>query len=104
MSSAEAHLSLLDSIVCSVERVCEGEICCLGHRKDSALCLLHEIHHRADHPLHEYLHHIVAAHITRDSATLCELTLIISCCRTDQFSRSFLPVAVRLKLAPVGCF
>ena len=34
---------LLDSIVRSAEELCEGELCCLGHRrKVSALCLLYE--------------------------------------------------------------
>ena len=31
-SSAESHLGLLDSIICSAERLCEGELCCLGLR------------------------------------------------------------------------
>ena len=57
MSSVEPHLSLLDSVVHSMERLCEGELCCLGHKmKVSALCLPYEIYPRADHPLPEYLH------------------------------------------------
>ena len=41
MSSVESHLGLLDSIVCSAERLCEDELCCLGlGRKVSALGLL----------------------------------------------------------------
>ena len=52
MSSAESYLDLLDSIVCSAERLCEGELCCLGHgRKESAFCLFYEIYHRVDHPM-----------------------------------------------------
>ena len=48
MSSAEYHLSLLDSVVRSEERLCEGELCCLGHRmKVNTLFLLHKIYHRA---------------------------------------------------------
>ena len=36
-------LGLIDSIVRSDERLCEGELCCLGHRrKVSALCLLYK--------------------------------------------------------------
>ena len=50
MSSTESHLGLLDSIVRSAERLCEDELCCLGHRKVSALCLLYKIYHRV-HPL-----------------------------------------------------
>ena len=63
------------------------------------------IHHRADHSLHEYLRHFVAALNTRASAALCELDLLIPRCRTDQFYRSFLPVAVRLwNLLPSDVF
>ena len=38
MSSAESPLRLLDSVVRIAERLCEGELCYLGHRK-SALVL-----------------------------------------------------------------
>ena len=49
MSSAEYHLGLLHSIVHSEERLCEGDLCCLGHkRKVSALYLLYKIYHRVD--------------------------------------------------------
>ena len=97
MSTEVSHLSLLDRVVCCAERMYEVEHCCLGHRKKiNAICLLYYIYHRADHPLHEYLHHFVAALNTRPSAALCELALVIPWCRTDQFSRSFLPVAMRL--------
>ena len=37
MSSAESHLCLLDRVVCSSERLCEGDFV--------ALCLLYEMHH-----------------------------------------------------------
>ena len=41
MVSVEYHLSLLDCIIRSAERLCEGELCCLGHRRwVSALYLL----------------------------------------------------------------
>ena len=91
----EVSLEITGSIVCSAAGMCEGELCCLGHRrKVSALCLLYKIYHRADHPLHEYLHHFVAARNTRGSAAVCELALLIPRCRIDQFTPSFLPVAV----------
>ena len=32
MSLGKSQLGLLDSIVRSAERLCEGELCCLGHR------------------------------------------------------------------------
>ena len=87
MSSAESHLNLLDSVVRSAERLCEGELCSLGHRrKVSTLCLLYAIYHRADRPLQEYLHHFVAARNTRPSAALCELALVFQRCRTHQSS------------------
>ena len=38
MSSAESHLSFLDSVVHGVEELCECELCCMGHRrKENAL-------------------------------------------------------------------
>ena len=58
------------------------------------LCLLYEIYHRVDHILKEYLNHYVAARNTRTSAALGELALEIPRCKTDQFSRSFLPAAL----------
>ena len=90
-------MGLLDSIVRSAERVCDGELCCLGHRrKVSALCLLYEIYHRVDQHLNEYLNNFVAVCNTRASTALGELALVIPRCRTDQFSRSFLSAAVSL--------
>ena len=52
-------------------------------KEGQSLCLLYEIYHRADHPLHEYLHHFVAARNTRGSAAVCELVLVIPRCRTN---------------------
>ena len=50
MSSADSHLIWLESVVRSAERLCEGDLCYLGHRKKvSVLCLLHEIYHKAGH-------------------------------------------------------
>ena len=95
MSSAESHLSLLDSTVRSEVELCEGDICCMQHRRQiSTFCLVYEIYYGADHILHEYLHHFVAASNTRGSNALCELAVVIPRCRTVQYSRSILPVAV----------
>ena len=44
--------------------------------------------------MHEYLHHFVAARNTCASDALGQLALVISHCRTDQFSLSFLPADV----------
>ena len=94
MSPAESHWNLLERIVRSAKRLCEGELCCLVHRKKvSALCLLYKVYHRVEHPMNEYLKHFVAARNTRASAALDE---VIQGCRTDPFSPSFLPVTVRL--------
>ena len=77
MSSAESHLGLLDSIVRSAERLCEGELCCLGHRrKASVLSLLYKIYHRVCHHMTRYLNNFVAACNTRASAALGELALV----------------------------
>ena len=97
MLSVEFHLSLLDRAVHSAQSLYEGQFHCLGHRRRvSALCLLYEFCHKTDHPLHEYMHNFVAARNTRASAALGELALVITRCNTEQLSRSFLPVAVRL--------
>ena len=87
MSPAESHLSLRDRVVRSADRLCENELCCLGHRKGvSALCLLYKIYHLS---LHEYLQYFVSARNTRASDALCELAFVIPRCKTDQFNRSF---------------
>ena len=79
MSSAEFHLGLLDSIVRSEQKLCEGELCCLGHRrKVGALCLLHNIYERVNHPMIECLTRFVAVRNTRASATLGELAFLTS--------------------------
>ena len=51
--------------------------------------------HKVEDPMNEYLNHFVAPRNTRALAALGELVLVISRCRTDQFSQSFLPAAVR---------
>ena len=61
MSSSKSHLGLLRSIVRSVEKLCEGEVCCLGNRKKvSALCVLDKIYHRVDYHLNKYLNNSIA--------------------------------------------
>ena len=66
MSSKESHLGLLDSIVCSTEKLGEGELYCLGRRrKVGALSLRYKMYHRVDHPMNEYLNHFVATRNTR---------------------------------------
>ena len=55
--------------------------------------------------MNEYLHHFVATRNIRALAALSELALMIPRCRTNQFSRLFLPAAVRLwNLLPSGDF
>ena len=83
--SAESHLSLLERVVRSAEKLCVGELCCEGHRRRiCALCLLYEIYYTADHPLHEQVHHFVTACDTRASAALGELALVILRCKSNQ--------------------
>ena len=100
MSSEESHLGLLDRVVCSAQKLCEGKLSCLERRtKVRALCvysmrfmcLLYEM----DQPMNEYLHNLTVARNTRVSVDLGELPLVIPRCRINQFSRSFLPAAVR---------
>ena len=60
--SGESRLGMLDRIVRSAERLCEGELYCLARRgKISALCLLYELYHRVDHSMNGYLNSFVAA-------------------------------------------
>ena len=55
--------------------------------------------------MNEYLNDLVAARNTRASVALDELALVILRCRTDQFSRSFMPPAMRvLNLLLSGVF
>ena len=63
---------LLDSVARSAERLCEADFVAWEHkRKVSVLCLLYKIYHRADHLLHEYLHHFITAHNTIELQLLC---------------------------------
>ena len=55
-----------------------------------------KIYYRVDQPMNEYLNYFVAARITRASAAISELALVIPRFRTDQFYRSFLTAAVPL--------
>ena len=97
MFSVESHLGLLVSSILRAERLCEGELSFLKHRrKVSVLCLLYKNYHRVDNSRNKYRNHIAAACNTRASAVLGELALEIPCCRTDKFSWLFLPVAGRL--------
>ena len=36
MSSTKIHMGLVDSVVLSTERLCQGELCYLGHRKNGS--------------------------------------------------------------------
>ena len=55
--------------------------------------------------MNEYLNKFVAAPNIRASAASGELALLTRRCKTDQFSRSFVPAAARLwNLLPTGVF
>ena len=96
LSSSESQLGLLDSTVCSEERLCEGELCYFGpKRKD----LLYENYHTVNHHMSKYLNNFVSARNTKASAALGELDMI------NQFSRSFLPAALCMwNLLPSSVF
>ena len=60
MSSTESQLSSVDRVFRSAERLCERELCCLGHRnRANASCLLCKIYNRTNPHLHEYLHNFL---------------------------------------------
>ena len=86
MLSAESHLGLLDTIVRSAERLCWGELSCLGlRRKVSALYLLYKIYHKVNHPMNEYMNSFVAARNTITSTALSGLALVTLRYRTELF-------------------
>ena len=71
MSSAESHLDLVNNIVRSAERLCDGELCSLAHRrKVRVLCLLYKIYHRVNHSVNGYRNYFVAARNTIASVAL----------------------------------
>ena len=96
LSSAEFHLSLMDSVARRAERLCEDEFCCFGHRRKVVLCVCSIRLIKEWTTFAGVSVHFVAAYNSRASAALRELALVLPRCRTVQFSRSFLPVAVRL--------
>ena len=104
--STEFHLGLLDSAVRNEGRLCEDELCCLGHRrKASTLCLLYKIYDRGDHCMNEYLNPCVAARNNRALTALGELSLAVLRSRMNQFRLSFMAVAERLwNLLPPDMF
>ena len=53
--------------------------------------------------MNEKLNNFVAPRTTDDSTALGELTLVIPRCRTNRFSRSFLPATVRLWNLLLSC-
>ena len=64
------------------------------------LCVYSKIYPSVDHPMNEYLSHIVAARNTRVSAARGESALVIPRCGTSLCSRSFLPAAMPLWILP----
>ena len=78
------HLNLVNSICSQADRLREGELCCLGHRKKVSACVSSKIYHRADNPWHEYLHNFVAARNTK--ASVAVLVLVIPHCIREQLS------------------
>ena len=101
-----SYLGWLDGIVRSAEKLCDGELCCLGYRrKVNILYLRYKIYHRVGHSMNEYLNRFVIARNTRALAALGVLALVIPRYKADQFSRSFLPAVVRLSnFLPSGVF
>ena len=101
--SAKCYLGLLDSVVRSAERLGEGELHCLGHRKVIDLCLLCKIYHSVTHHhVNECVHHFVEARNARALAALGEIALVIPRCITGHFSR--LAAVCLLNLLPSGVF
>ena len=89
---------LTEYIYRSAERLCEGELCCVRHRRNvSVLCFLYKNYHTVDHPMNKYLNYFVSDRNASTSAVLGVLTLVIPRCSTDQFSRSFLPAVGRMR-------
>ena len=93
----KSHLVLLN-ILFAVQRDCvRANFVVWGTERRGGSCDFSEIFYRVDHPMKEYLKHFLSAHNSRASAALIELAWVFPRCKTDQFSRSFLPAAVRLR-------
>ena len=72
MLSAESYLGLLDSIVRSVERLCESELLFGAQKERQCLVFSLLVYHRVDHSMNEYPNKFVAARNTRAFAALGE--------------------------------
>ena len=85
---------LLDSVVQNAKRLCVGESCCLEHRRKPYSCSIRLITEQTTLCLSICISLLQL--VTLELRLLCELALVIPRCNTDQFTRLFLPVAVRL--------
>ena len=97
-SAAECHLTLLDRLVHSAERLCPGQsFDSLGlRRRVASLCMLYKVFNNPDHYLYSRLPPLaVRGRHTRAAVAAHDFELEVCRCRTVQFGRSFVPRVVR---------
>ena len=98
-SAAPSHLRLLDRVLSGARFLTDrARSYNLWHRRDiSSLCMLYKIRANSNHFLHQYIPRTMCrTRDTRASRAAHFLSITAFRCRTDQFSRCFLPSSVRL--------
>ena len=98
MSAAAGHLELLDRVVRKVSAFSGGVVCDLWHRRRvAALSVFFRIRGALGHPVGRLFPGLfVAGRPTRRTLAIHPHTLVVSRCRTSQYSRSFIPSCVSL--------
>ena len=97
LSSAVTYLSLLDRIVRRAEQLCGCDLGSLDlRRRVGCLSLLYKILQNSGHPLRQSFEYFSAARNTREVLASHNWRLIVPRSRSGQFSRSFVPFAVKL--------
>ena len=93
-SAADTHLRLLDRTVRSVAALSNGQIVCdLEHRRSVAeLCVFHKLFFNPDHPVkHHMPGPMLRRRVTRRTDAAHEFAVQPINCRTEQYSRCFIP-------------
>ena len=93
-SAADTHMRLLDRIVRSVTALSSGKVLCdLEHRRSVAeLCVFHKLFFNADHPVNRHMPGpMLRRRVTRRTEAAHDFSVQPITCRTEQFSRCFIP-------------
>ena len=98
-SAANTHIKLVDRVVSGASFLTGGVFeCDLAHRHSMAmmavLCMLYKIRCNPLHPLYGALPMLVR--VTGSTVIAHWYTYVPPCCRTSQYSRTFIPFSVSL--------